>query len=81
MDFNGKPALTKQQSRTNLQLQAQAWFLSDQVTPGSFLWVCSWLGLNAEKIRRRLSQPIDITAAQSEVLAEERRRQQAKWEG
>jgi hypothetical protein len=42
--------------RNTIQVSAGEWFMSDAQEPGSFLWVCSQLGLDPSALRRRLHE-------------------------
>jgi hypothetical protein len=37
-----------------LRAETEAWFASDDDTPGSFNWVCAALGLEPDSVRRKL---------------------------
>jgi hypothetical protein len=45
--------------RSTLQHFTQLWFESDKREPGSFLWVCELLELDASRLRRRLFELAD----------------------
>ena len=40
-------------TKTPLKTRARAWFLSSNRDPGSFIWVCDYLGLEPTAVRRQ----------------------------
>jgi hypothetical protein len=51
--------------RAYAKRQAEAWFKSPACGPGSFLWICDRLELDAEAVRRQvLKTPSKATAGQ-----------------
>jgi hypothetical protein len=60
-DLLGQNSTTKGRDRnvinTRLSLSARLWFESDARGIGSFLWICSVLELDPEKVRGQLRAP------------------------
>lgn len=46
-----------------LRRSARAWFLSFDETPGSFLWICHTLSLEANAVRKRVltASPVELS--------------------
>jgi hypothetical protein len=60
-DLLGRDSTTKGRHRnvinTKLSLTARRWFESDDFGIGTFLWICSVLELDPEKVRGQLGSP------------------------
>lgn len=63
-DVAGIKAKLPQKEIPRLRRSARAWFLSSDETPGSFLWICHTLSLEAPAVRKRV-----LTASPSELSA------------
>jgi hypothetical protein len=61
-DVAGIKAKLPQKEIPRLRRSARAWFLSAEETPGSFLWICHTLSLDAGAVRKRV-----LTASPSQL--------------
>lgn len=61
-DVAGIKAKLPQKEIPRLRRSARAWFLSKTETPGSFLWICHTLSLDAGAVRKRV-----LTASPSQL--------------
>ncbi len=57
---DGWRQLNSLRHRVRRQLDAQTWFDSDDIYPGSFRWICDTLGLEPDYLRQRIAEGITL---------------------
>jgi hypothetical protein len=62
-DIAGIKAKLPQKEIPRLRRSARAWFLSSDETPGSFLWICHTVGMDAAAVRKRVltASPVQLS--------------------
>jgi hypothetical protein len=70
-DVAGIKAKLPQKEIPRLRRSARAWFLATAETPGSFLWICHTLSLDAGAVRKRVltASPAQLSLLLSDAPA------------